>query len=94
VVIFPDSAVVPAGHGGLVADPLPTTSSAPNLNQLNDLDQQYREYLHGPVSPHPQATQWCWLEQPQTGEMNLVPCPYPSDPVPPPDSHPGYPPGD
>src|SRR3954470_12562591 len=54
VVLFPDTAAVPA-HRGTVADPLPTTSSAPNLGQLYQFDQRYM-YQHGPVRPHPGAT--------------------------------------
>jgi hypothetical protein len=72
LVLFPDSAAVPA-HRAAVADPLPTTSSAPNLGQLYQFDQRYM-YQHGPVRPHPGATQWCWIEQRETGEMALVPC--------------------
>ena len=73
LVVLPDSVAVPANRSA-TADPLPTTSSAPNLNQLNQLDEGYRMYQHGPVRPHQGPIQWCWIEQPQTGEMSLVPC--------------------
>lgn len=93
LVLVAGSATVPVGQGA-AADPLPTTSSAPNLNQL---DERYGRYQHGPavqVEPHggPDKIQWCWIEQNQTGEMSLVPCARATEP--PPDSHPGYPAGD
>jgi hypothetical protein len=73
LVLLPGSTVLPASRGA-AADPLPTSSSAPNLTQLNQLDEGYRMYQHGPVRPHQGPIQWCWIEQPQTGEMSLVPC--------------------